>query len=268
LSAGSGPDVYAGGDGEDSVLDYTGRSAPVNITLDGQADDGQAGEGDNVGTDVEDATGGSAADTIVGSASDNELAGGGGDDAIAGGDGNDGLFGQGGRDTVDGGAGRDRIDGGGGSDTLKSRDGLTDRVECAGGTDAVDGEARDDISGDCENVKIAAPTAVKIVSVTVTRAGLVVVRVECPVVERSCAGAIIVKTVKRVSKRFIKLGQVNYRLRSGESKVFRARISAKDRKALKKARRVKVRTVVTTDNSETGASTNATMLSTVTTRGL
>jgi hypothetical protein len=77
-----------------------------------------------------------------------------------------------------------------------------------------------------------------------------------------------VKTVRRVSGRFIKLGQINYRLREQQGKVFRARISAKDRAALKRARRVKVRAVVTNVNADTGASTNATKLATVTTRGL
>jgi RTX calcium-binding nonapeptide repeat (4 copies) len=213
-------------------------------------------------------TGGAAADTLVGNASDNELVGGGGNDAIAGGDGNDGVLGQAGRDTLDGGAGRDRIDGGAGPDTLKSRDGETDRAECGGGTDSVQGEARDDVSGDCENVDIAAPTAVMIASVVVTRSGFVVVRVACPGVERSCSGAIIVKTVRRVAKRFIRLGQVNYRLRGGDNRALRARISATDRKPLKRAKRVKVRTVVTNANSDTGTSTSATRLTIVTTRGL
>jgi Ca2+-binding RTX toxin-like protein len=268
LSAGYGPDTYTGGDGEDALIDYIGRTVSVSVTLDGQPDDGAAGEGDNVGPDVEDVTGGAAADTLVGNGSDNELAGGGGDDTVSGGGGNDGVFGQAGRDTLDGGAGRDRIDGGGGPDTLKSRDGETDRVECGGGTDSGQGEARDDISGDCENMDIAAPTGVTIASVVVTRSGFVVVRVACPAVERSCSGAIIVKTVRRVAKSFIKLGQVNYRLRGGDSRALRARISAKDRRALRRARRVKVRTVVTNANSDTGVSTTATRLAMVTTRGL
>jgi hypothetical protein len=238
------------------------------VTLDNTADDGAPGEADNVQGDVEDVTGGSAADTLVGNASDNELVGGGGDDTITGGDGNDGLDGGSGRDTIDGGGGRDDLDGGAGADTLKSRDGLTDRINCRGGTDAVQGEARDDIAGNCENVQIAPPSIVAINSVQVTRAGFVVVKVTCPVVERSCAGAIIVKTVRRISHRFIKLGQINYRLREQQAKVFKARIAAKDRKALRKARRVKVRAVVTNVNSETGVSTNATRLATVTTRGL
>ena len=40
------------------------------------------------------------------------------------------------------------------------------------------------------------------------------------------------------------------------------------RKPLRKARRVKVRAVVTNANADTGESTNATKLATVTTRGL
>jgi hypothetical protein len=94
------------------------------------------------------------------------------------------------------------------------------------------------------------------------------VKITCPGVERSCAGAIIVKTVRRVARRFVKLGQVNYRLRGAQAKVFRAKISTADRKVLRRARRVKVRAVVTNVNSDTGDSTNATKLATVTTRGL
>lgn len=268
MAAGLGPDVYNGGDGEDAVTDYVGRTVPVTVTLDNNADDGAAGEGDNVQATVEDVTGGMGADTLVGSAFDNELDGGPGDDTISGGDGNDGLDGGAGRDTIDGGAGRDDLVGGGGADTLKSRDGLTDRVNCNGGTDTVQGEARDDIAGNCENVSTAPPSAVSIVSVQVTRAGFAVVRVACPVTERSCAGAIIVKTVRRVAARFIKLGQVNYRLRGSQSKIFKANIAEKDRKALRKARRVKVRTIVTNANADTGDSTSTTQLTTVTTRGL
>jgi Ca2+-binding RTX toxin-like protein len=268
MAAGAGPDVYNGGDGEDTVTDYAARGFPVTVTLDGNADDGASGEGDNVQANVEEVTGGSGDDTLIGNASDNELSGGAGDDTIAGGDGNDGLNGDAGRDTIDGGGGRDDMVGGAGADTLKSRDGLTDRLNCGGGTDAVQGEARDDIAGNCENLSIAPPTAVAIQSVTVTRAGFAVVRIACPVTERSCAGAIIVKTVRRVARRFIKLGQVNYRLRGTQSKVFRARIAARDRKALRRARRVKLRAVVTNVNSDTGDSTNATQLATVTTRGL
>jgi Ca2+-binding RTX toxin-like protein len=268
LAGGDGGDVYVGGDGEDSVTDYAGRAFPVNVTLDDVADDGGDGEGDNVGSDVEDVTGGSAADTLIGNSADNELDGGGGDDAIAGGDGNDGVNGGAGRDTIDGGSGRDDLVGGAGADTLKSRDGLTDRLNCGGGTDSVQSEARDDIAGNCEKLSIAPPSPVTIQRIQVTRAGYVVLKLTCPPVERSCGGAIFVKTVRRLGGRFITLAKFGYHLRERESKIVRHTIAVKDRKPLKRARRVKVRALVTNVNSDIGASTNATKLAKVTTRGL
>jgi Ca2+-binding RTX toxin-like protein len=268
MAAGAGPDVYTGGDGEDAVTDYAGRHVPVTVSLDGNADDGAAGEGDNVAADVEDVTGGSAGDTLAGNSADNELVGGAGDDTISGGDGNDGLDGGAGRDTLDGGAGRDDLRGGAGADTLKTRDGLTDRADCGGGTDAVQGEARDDIAGNCENVSLAKPSALTINSVTVTRGGYSVVKITCPGAERVCGGRIYVKTVRRIAKRFITLGQLVYRLRGAQSHIYKARIAVKDRRPLKRARRVKVRVLVTNVNGDTGDSTSATKLATVTTRGL
>ena len=39
--------ILNGGDGTDAAT-YGGRAAPVTVTLDNQANDGEAGEGDNV----------------------------------------------------------------------------------------------------------------------------------------------------------------------------------------------------------------------------
>ena len=268
LAAGRGPDTYIGGDGEDAVTDYAGRSFPVAVTLDGNADDGGVNEGDNVEPDVEDVTGGSGADTLVGNSSDNELDGGAGDDTISGGDGNDGLDGGAGRDTIDGGAGRDDLVGGPGADLLKTRDGLTDRANCGGGTDSVQGEARDDIAGNCEDVDIAPPTAVTIVRVQVTRAGYTVLKLSCPGVEKVCAGFIFVKTVRRYGCCILTLAHVSYRVRGAQTKVIKVKLASAVRRQLRRARRVKLRAVVTNQNGDTGASTNATKLVTVTTRGL
>jgi hypothetical protein len=267
--AGEGGDSYNGGDGEDVLIAYASRSDNITVSLNGTADDGGAGEGDNVGTDVEDVTTGGGNDNLTGNAADNELSGGSGADTIDGGGGNDGLHGGSGADTLDGGAGRDTLDGGAGADTLKSRDGETDRDACGGGTDTVGADGRDDVSGDCETQNIAPPAAVAIKSIVVTRAGFVVVRITCPTVERSCGGTVIVKTVRRVARRFIRLGQVNYaRLRGGDTRVIKARIAKGDRAPLHHARRVKVRAIVTNVNSTTGDSTSATKLATVSTRGL
>lgn len=268
LAAGRGPDVYTGEDGEDFVGDYAARTASVNVTLDGNPDDGAPGEGDNVGADVEDVLGGAAGDTLVGNSTDNELAGGSGNDAIAGGGGNDGLSGAAGRDVIDGGGGRDRLDGGAGPDTLKSRDGLTDRDECGGGSDTVEAERRDDISGDCENRQIAAPAAVAIGRVVVSRSGYVVVRVTCPAVEPFCSGVLSVKTLRRFGCCFITLGKRSYRIRSGASVAIKAKIPSAYRKRLKARKRVGVRAIVPNTNADTGQSTNATRVATVRTRGL
>ena len=91
-TAGSGRDTFVPGDGSDSVS-YGGRSNPVTITLDGLADDGDTGEGDNVGQ-AEDATGGAGNDRIVGNDLGDRLHGGPGDDSIVGGKAEDRLRGQ------------------------------------------------------------------------------------------------------------------------------------------------------------------------------
>ena len=72
---GTGRDRIGGGDGVDTVT-YAGRTSPVSLSDDGQANDGQSGENDTIGTDVENMVGGRAADTLRGNAADNVLNGG------------------------------------------------------------------------------------------------------------------------------------------------------------------------------------------------
>ena len=98
LIPGTGPDRINGGDGNDTA-DYQSRTAPLALSLDGVANDGQAYEADNLGTDVESLIGGSGNDRIVGSAAPN------------------GIWAQAGDDIVDGGAGGDWLNGGAGTDT-------------------------------------------------------------------------------------------------------------------------------------------------------
>jgi Ca2+-binding RTX toxin-like protein len=127
---GTGRDVFTAGDGIDAVA-YETRTAGVTMTLAGGADDGESGEGDDLGSTAEIATGGSGADRIVGNAAGNTLVGGGGNDSLTGG------------------SGEDRIEGGPGDDTIDSRDGRYDSIDCGEGNDTVFGDASDDTRG-CE----------------------------------------------------------------------------------------------------------------------
>ncbi len=129
LDGGPGADALNGGEGSDSVA-YAG-SAPVEVSLDGAANDG-AGEGDNVGADVEDIFGADGPDKLNGSAGVNTIDGGGGDDRIVGGGGEDTLF------------------GGGGDDIIDARDDQADRVECGDGNDVATLDRNDIVAGDCE----------------------------------------------------------------------------------------------------------------------
>ena len=118
----SGADALTGGDGRDGA-DYSRRIAAVNVSLDGQANDGAEGEGDNVAADVEAVHGGSGDDTLTGSDGANVLSGGDGNDTLNGGGGADALNGGAGNDTVNGDGGDDRLGGGDGDDTVSGGDG-------------------------------------------------------------------------------------------------------------------------------------------------
>jgi uncharacterized delta-60 repeat protein len=99
LDGGQGRDSLGGGAGSDTA-DYASRTVNLDLTLDGVANDGAAGESDNLAADVETVLGGSGNDRIVGSA------------------GNNALYGNGGNDTLDGGRGADLVMGGAGDDLL------------------------------------------------------------------------------------------------------------------------------------------------------
>jgi Ca2+-binding RTX toxin-like protein len=108
LEGGPGSDTLNGGGGDFDTVTYDGRQAPVFISLDGLRNDGERGERDLIGTDVEQLVGGEGDDAVRGSANGNFLNGGGGDDTVdAGGGFHDVAYGNGGNDTIitlDGGA--------------------------------------------------------------------------------------------------------------------------------------------------------------------
>lgn len=190
------PDVLDGGAGVDTLDDYVysggaPSAPPIAITLDGVANDGRAGEADNV-LAMERITSDSAG-TFTGDAGDNEftapevgrastllglagndtlIAGDAHGDAVDGGAGDDLVEGGFGDDKLTGGPGRDIVNGdrksrcneyhcdyaGLGNDTIDVRDGEVDSVTCGVGTDRVIADADDVIAADCETVERAAAT--------------------------------------------------------------------------------------------------------------
>ena len=136
FDGGPGADVISGGDGLDAV-DYFGRSASVRVDLGGSpGNDGEQGEGDTVGDDVEGVFGGLGDDTLTGSSTSGFLAGAEGDDVL--------------QDP----GGSDVLDGGDGDDVLDSTDGALDGDKCGTGEDEVWRDAVDDVTDDCESVAI------------------------------------------------------------------------------------------------------------------
>jgi Ca2+-binding RTX toxin-like protein len=164
LIPGAGADRIRGGDGND-YADYGARTEPVNLSLDGEADDGEVGEGDDLGGDIESLIGGSGADRLTGSPTPNALWGMDGDDTINGREGADWLNGGAGTDTADYsgrykpvwltlddtsndgeegekdliGADFERLVGGTAADTLLGNSGA-DRLEGGNGEDTLDGK--------------------------------------------------------------------------------------------------------------------------------
>jgi len=102
MDGGPGADFLSGWTGFDTVT-YADYTLPVTVTIDGTANDGAAGEGDNVYTNVEEVIGGHGKDKLTGNSGTNFL---------FGGDDNDSLFGLGGSDVLNGQAGVDSVDGG------------------------------------------------------------------------------------------------------------------------------------------------------------
>jgi Ca2+-binding RTX toxin-like protein len=136
LDGSTGADVMSGGAGLDTVT-YASRTVALTITIDGMANDGAAGEADNVKTDVETVIGGSGNDSITGSNSNNRLVGGAG---------NDRLNGSGGDDSLDGGTGNDVLSGGTGIDTADYS------TRTAALKLSLDGVANDGQSGESDNI--------------------------------------------------------------------------------------------------------------------
>ena len=127
--AGVGADDLRGGTGVDR-LSYNDHPAAIRVAFDEQPNDGSAGEGDNVHTDVE---------TLIATTLDDVLIGDGAGQDLYGHAGNDTVEGRGGNDLVNGGSGRDHLYGGDGDDGIQGSAG-GDYLEGGSGSDYFEGD--------------------------------------------------------------------------------------------------------------------------------
>jgi Ca2+-binding RTX toxin-like protein len=133
ILASHGTFLFTGGPGADrfeasgtqaaSVL-YDDHTDGVSVRLNGLADDGAPGEGDNVLGAVTGMRGGSGNDSLVAGPAGSGLFGAGGDDALVGSPERDSLSGGDGDDELSAGDGTDYLDGGAGADLLSGGAGL------------------------------------------------------------------------------------------------------------------------------------------------
>ena len=139
------------GGAEIDTADYDG-TANRNVSLDGVANDGAAGENDNV--DTENVTTARGNDILTGDANVNRLKGDEGNDTLDGGGGADTLNGDGDNDVLVGGAGGDIFSGGLGTSDTVDYSAAAGPVTVTIGAGADDGEVgeADDVKATVENV--------------------------------------------------------------------------------------------------------------------
>lgn len=190
----AGADIIDGGPGSDRIerdwsVAISQPQPPIDVSLDGQANDGRPGEGDNViavewihlnnpaslsagadPVDFEVFNYLTAPSTLNGSPGADRLRSYDGPDTISAGAGADWVEAGYGDDTIVGGPGPDMINADAGSgacnflvcrlphgnDTIDVRDGEADSVECGIGNDSVKADAIDTLSN-CETVTISGP---------------------------------------------------------------------------------------------------------------
>jgi Ca2+-binding RTX toxin-like protein len=217
-----GNDVLDGGAGSDSTSYSRGGATPVSLTLDGAANDGYAGETDNL-LAIENVNGGTGNDTLVGDDGSNELDGGGGSDAIAGQGGNDVLRGDGfGLSVV-----RGMISSGPTNDTLIGGEGR-DELNCGPDVDVGIRDPRDQVDVNCE--RIGADVTSESAGATGKKGNQLKLSVACPESEGAkCVGKL------KLTSNDKKIGKGKYKVGAGKSKQAKVKLSKKGVKTLKKA---------------------------------
>lgn len=140
-SAINGSDEYVGGPGDD-LLDYSGRTEAVTVTIGAGTNDGEASENDDVDATTEAIRGSRGPNDLTGDAGTNRLEGGPDNDILRGGPGVDFLSGFAGDDEIHGEEGDDMLYGDEGNDALYGGEG-DDLLDGFTGTDVLDGGSSD-----------------------------------------------------------------------------------------------------------------------------
>ena len=141
LEGGAGADDLGGGDGFDEAS-YAGATVPLSLSIGDGANDGAAGENDDIHGDVEALAGGSGNDVLTGTAGPNRLIAYGGQDVLRGGAGPDELIGWDDGDELDAGPGPDRVQAGARDRPLLA-DGERDRLDCRKHAPAIEADRID-----------------------------------------------------------------------------------------------------------------------------
>lgn len=210
-----GGDVLTGGPGVDLLDLRPVVASELLASLDGVANDGRPGDGDNYGSDIENVNGSMVAR--------NRLVGNNGRNVLVGGDLSDVLV---------GGGGKDDLDAGSGNDTLNALDGRGgDRVTCGAGADVVHADPGDVVAGDCEKRLLAG----KVTALRHSRNGArVQAKVSCPKTTTGpCRGTVrLVKGKKTLLDR-------SYSVKRGKTKRVTLRTTKAGRKALRSKKKLK-----------------------------
>lgn len=205
--------------------------------------------------------GGAGADRLDGGPAGDVLNGGNGDDVLEGGEGtptgNDELRGGTGKDILAGRDGRDNLFGEDDDDTIFARDGVADGfIACGNGSfDFADIDLKDvDANGtkvtSCERITQGAinegpNVRISRRAVRLSRSGVVGVRLSCPgSLSVPCAARLRLRTAGKVRaggrRRRIALGSRRYKITPGKTRTVRVRLSASNRRLVRKLKRVRV----------------------------
>jgi hypothetical protein len=200
LDGGAGADSLGGGGGTDTAS-YSARTKPLNLSFDGNSNDGESGESDVIKPDVENTSAGS------------------------------------------------------GSDTVNSHNGVKNAVSCGGGIDQIVADTFDVVGDDCEQIMNPTPCKVSPEPATMSRSGVVSVKVSCTEqasgrLTLGTAGKVRTSQSKRAKARKLSLGAKSFTATAGQAKTLKVRVSRRGRRVVQRSKKgITVRALVTVRQS-------------------